>query len=206
MAQQPAGGAGTAQAQKRSPQQMIEDARRVAFGRAFRVYSKIAGLVPPGPAGRPDPGEIGKLQARALARKMFGEPDPDMDRVADIVGKIRDRLLPGGFKAVEARKNDPDCSGRMGYVRGNKAPMVLCPPLFSTSDEERVRTLIHEAAHLAGIGQPSGESCRAFFDCETSCGDADSADSWAHFIHCLSEAAPDNPQQSQPAPPRKGTP
>ena len=64
-----------------------------------------------------------------------------------------------------------------------------------------MRTLIHEAAHLAGIGQPSGESYCVDFDCDSSCGDANSADSWAHFIHCLGGGTADVPMTIQgPAP------
>jgi hypothetical protein len=203
--QKPAGGQKQPASQQRTPQQMIDDARPIAFGRAFRAYSKVIGLGPPPPPGRPDPAEMDKLEARSLAQKMFREPDPDMDKVAEIVGKIRDRLLPGSFNAQQAQKGDKDCTGRAGYVRGNKPPMVLCPPFFSGSDEQRVRTLIHEAAHLAGIGQPSGESYCADFDCDTSCGDANSADSWAHFIHCLGGGTPDVPTTiTAPAP--GGTP
>jgi hypothetical protein len=206
--QKPAGGAKPAAPKQRTPRQMIDDARPTAFMRTFRAYSKIIGLGPPAPEGRPDSAEMDKLQARSLAQKMFREADPDMDKVAAIVEKIRDRLLPGGFNAQEAAKGDKDCTGRAGYVRGNKPPMVLCPPFFAGSDEQRVRTLIHEAAHLAGIGEPSGESYCVDFDCDTSCGDANSADSWAHFIHCLGGGTADVPTTIQGTTPPKtgGTP
>jgi hypothetical protein len=182
---------------KRTPQQKIDDARPGAYIRTQRAYEKIIGLSPGAPAGREDSSELDKLEAQSLAEKMFGIQDPDMDKVAEIVDKIRTHLLPGGFKAVPAKAGDKDCSQRSGYVRGNKPPMVLCQPFFSGSDEERIRTLLHEAAHLAGIGQPQGESYCAMYDCETSCGDANSADSWAHFIHCLAGAAADKPQAIQ---------
>ena len=45
--------------------------------------------------------------------------------------------------------------------------------------------MFHKAAHMAGIGESHGESyCGWFYDCASSCGGFDVADSWGHFVHC----------------------
>ena len=55
--------------------------------------------------------------------------------------------------------------------------------------------MIHESAHLARIGSAAlGEGYCVTFDCAAGCpGGFDSADSWAHFVHCLSDQTPDRP-------------
>lgn len=64
-----------------------------------------------------------------------------------------------------------------------------CPSFFTNTtaagNEERIRTLIHEAAHAAGIGQSRGESYIMVYDCTTTFNDVNVADGWAHFVHCL---------------------
>jgi len=96
-----------------------------------------------------------------------------------------------------ARHGDPECGNRAAYVVMNQElpkPIILCPAFFSAGWEQQIRTMIHEAAHLEGIGTATfGESYCIYFDCETSCGGHDSANSWAHFVHCLSGQKPDKP-------------
>jgi hypothetical protein len=73
---------------------------------------------------------------------------------------------------------------------------VLCPAFFKQGPEEQIRTLIHESAHLAGIGKAdTAESYCVIFNCEQSCGGFESADSWGQFVHCLSGQAPDKPDE-----------
>jgi hypothetical protein len=68
----------------------------------------------------------------------------------------------------------------------------LCPAFFRdpTANEERVRTMIHEAAHLAGIGKADAESYYPVFDCDSK-GEFESADAWMHYVQCLSGQAPE---------------
>jgi hypothetical protein len=182
-----------------TPQEVIDRARLGAWLRCHRAYERLAGIGPPPPPGRPDPAEMWRLRARSLARRIFGE-DLNMDQVTEIVGTMRDRLSPG-LDAVQAPANDPDCGNRAAYVRGYRPPVYLCPAFFSDSAEEQIRTMIHEAAHLARIGEPFGESYCIFFDCERSCGGFNVADSWAHFVHCLSGQAADVPEAIEGQPP-----
>lgn len=160
-------------------------ARGEAFSRAQKAYERVAGIGPPPPPGRPDPAQEWQWKARNLARTLFQWENPNMEQIADIVGSMRGFLVTGLATSIAA-PTDPECKGRAGYVRGHQVPVVLCPAFFSGSTEERVRTMVHESAHLAGIGQPEGESYCGLFDCQTSCGGFQSADSWAHFVNCLS--------------------
>lgn len=189
----PAGtGGSTAAAAAPTPEEVINRARLGAFLRCQRAYERLAGIGPPPPPGRTDPAQMWQLQARRLARTIFGE-DLNMDQVTEIVGNMRSRLTPG-LPVVIAPANDPDCGNRAGYVRGLRPPVVLCPAFFSSSPEEQIRTMVHEAAHIVGIGEPMGESYCGVFDCQTSCGGFYVADSWSHFVHCLSGQTPDEPE------------
>lgn len=174
----------------------INQARFGAWLRCHHAYEHLAGIGLPPPPRRSDPAEEWRLRARALARKIFNE-DLNMDQVTEIVGRMRDRLSPG-LSVVTAPTNDPECGTREGYVRDNRVPVYLCPSFFSASSEQQIRTMIHEAAHLAGIGEASaGESYCGIYDCETSCGGFNVADSWAHFVNCLSGQPADVPPTIQ---------
>jgi hypothetical protein len=169
-----------------------EAARRAAFVRCQIAYEQLAGLGPPGPPGRGDRGEEARLRARGVALRVFGEA-LNMEQVTEIVGEMRNRLAPR-LATVTAPAGDKDCGNRAAYVRGFRPPVVLCPAFFRSTPEEQTRTMVHEAAHLARIGEPMGESYCAVFDCESSCGGFDVADSWAHLVHCLSGRTPDKPE------------
>lgn len=73
--------------------------------------------------------------------------------------------------------------------RPNK--VYLCPGFFSQNVEEKKRTLIHEAAHLAGIVTRTEQYCSTPFGCRASCSGADAwshADNWAQFVNCATGA------------------
>lgn len=174
-------------------QRMMEEAKFLGFIRCQRAYERLAGIVPPSPPGRPDMTQVWKMKARSLAIKLFGTSNPNIDKITEIVFKMRNKLS-SPLNMVKALSSDAKCGNRAGYVIDYKPPVYLCPLFFSGSREERIRTMIHESAHLAGVGEPIGESYCVYFDCETSCGDANVADSWAHFVHCLSGQIPDRPE------------
>jgi hypothetical protein len=168
---------------------VVEAARAEAAIRAQVAYTRVAGIGPPPPPGYTDPALEAKQRARILARKMFGG-DPDMARVEEGVGHMRSRLLAPGPPVMCTAASDPLCYNK-AYVVDFHAPVYLCPSFFTGGGEERVRTLLHESAHLSGIGTSKSESYCAIYACEGSCGGMDTADSWAQFVHCLSGAAPD---------------
>jgi len=188
---QPLGGGASSKTHPDPRQQTIEQARSAAFIRCILAHDITAGIGPPAPT-RPDGKQgtdtaatEGQMRARHLASLMFDWPNPNMDQVAEIVSQMRDRLSPG-ISAVIAGKGDKYCGARAGYVIDHKPPIVLCDAFFHQSEEERVRTMVHEAAHLAGIGQSDPEGYCAVMDCSGPCpGAFDSADSWAQYVTCL---------------------
>ena len=197
------GGGGTAAANP------IDDARRAAFIRTQTAYQRVAGIGPPPPPGRADPSIEWRLRARGLAETLFNWPDPNMDQVTEIVGRMRNYLATPSLATTRAAPTDKNCGNRAAYVVNLSPPIVLCPVFFKSSPEERTQTMVHEAAHLAGIGEPVGESYCAVFDCRTSCGGFSAADSWAHFVHCLSGQPAQQPTAvtgGQPARPGGRTP
>jgi hypothetical protein len=138
---------------------MIESARRGAFLRTFNAFTQAAGLGPPPPPGRVDPNEAKRLRARDLAMSIFNDLNPDMDRIGDTLGDMKNRIASGaGPLVLRAHFPDKDCGFRDGYVQFNQIPISLCPRFFAVSDEERIRTMVHESAHLTGIGDSNGES------------------------------------------------
>ncbi len=195
-----------------TPTEMIEKARRAAAVRAQLALIELSGVGAPAiPIVRPglptvnpaDPLAARRERARQFAIRIFDEDDPDMDKVAEIVGRIRNRLSTPNFPTQVASANDPLCTVRKfgGYALNNRPPVHLCDGFFAeTQDvvrgelrtnpaEQRIRTLLHETAHLVGIGQPDGESYYVAYDgCpfrEDGLG-PNAADSWAHFIHAVS--------------------
>jgi len=177
----------TANPAPRTQNQVINQARFGAWLRCHRAYERLAGIGPPPPPGRPDLAEAWQRRARLLARTIFRE-DLNMEQVTEIVGTMRNRLSPD-LAVVRAPTDDPKCGLRDAYVVGNSPPVHLCTGFFSSSSEEQMTTLIHEAAHLAGIGEGSGNEYCFYVDCETepSCGGFNFADSWTQFVKCLSE-------------------
>lgn len=171
---------------------IIERARLAAAIRTQIALFRLRGIVPPAPSGRLDPAQMMRQRARSLARVMFEWNNPNMDQIERIVSSMVSHL--SNPQVMIAGRGDPECGNRAAYVRGFRTPIILCPTFFNDTPEQRIRTMIHEAAHLARIGSASaGESYCLIFDCETSCGGFNSADSWAQFIHCLSGQAADQP-------------
>jgi hypothetical protein len=187
-------------APNQAQQTAIDAARAAAAIRTQIALMRLRGITPPGPPGRPDPGQQMRERAIRLARVMFDWPNPNMDQIEEVVSSMVSRLA--NPRVMVAGANDPECGNRSAYVVGLQPPIVLCPMFFSSTPEEQTRTMIHESAHLAGIGNASmGESYCVVFDCQTSCGGFDSADSWAQFVHCLSGQTPDQPPVVQGQPP-----
>lgn len=189
-------GAGTAPRHSGCTQDQIdeiEDARRAAAIRCQRAGFQTKGIVPPGRGGRDDPAARARLRARAMARRIFGQA-MNMEQVGDIVMEMGHRLAGPSLTFTCAPQTDSNCGSRAGYVVGNRPPVYLCPGFFGGSAEDRIRTMVHEAAHVAGIGEAMGETYCPIFDCDSTCGGFDVADSWSHFVHCMSGQTPDQPE------------
>jgi hypothetical protein len=170
---------------------VIENARREAHMRcqiAYRNLSLISESESRDLFGR----DMRRVKAAKLVREIFGK-DLDMGQVTEIVGKMRDSLRPG-FRVVQAPKNDPTCVARHAYVEDNSPPIHLCEAFFRSNDQEQqIRDMVHEAAHLAGIGEYKSESYCPVYD-RLYCGGFDVADSWAQLVHFLSGEPADKPE------------
>lgn len=201
----PAGQAPAAPAAQPEPLDLTADQQRILqpAARAAAVRTQVAmfrtrGTVVPGQE------RATESRARALARTMFQWPNPNMEQIGDILANMASRLLNPNVKV--AAPADTRCSSWSAFVIGNRPPIIVCPSFFApaTTDEQRTRTLIHEAAHASGIGDPAGESYCVYFDCTTSCGSFSAADSWAHYVHCLSDQRADQPPVNTVPAPRPG--
>lgn len=165
-------------------QRMIDTARRAAAIRTQVAMFRASGIE----------GERWAREARSLARIKFDWPNPNMDQISEILSSMGGGLV--NVQVMVAAANDPECGSRAGYVRGLRPPIVLCPAFFATatSDEDRIRTMVHEMAHARGIGNAHAEEYFPIFDCD-SIGSFESADAWSNYVHCLSGQPPDAPEQ-----------
>ncbi len=170
----------------REQEEVIETARRAAAIRSQVATDRARGL-------HPSTGDMDRLEVQQTAYRVI-EPDLDFGQVVEISEKMRDRVSSMGLRAACSAKSDPNCAVRSAYVADLAPPIHVCPAFFDTSSaEQRVRTLIHESAHLVGIREKGdGESYCVLFDCDTSCGGFYAADSWAHFVHCAAGQTPDS--------------
>ena len=197
-------------APNQTQQATIETARAAAAIRTQSALLRLRGIVPAAPPGRDDPSARARTEAIRLARIIFAWPNPNMDQIEEIVSHIVARLAQP--QVMVAGANDPECGSREAYVINLSPPIILCPAFFADTPEQQIRTMIHEAAHLAGIGNAGlGEGYCMVFDCQGACGNGfDAADSWAQYVHCVSGRTPDQPPvvQGQPRqpPPGGGTP
>lgn len=176
----------------RAPADVVERARSAAFARTVTARLQTVGVTPPGPSRAPDTSTEAQMRARNLAQRMFVWADPNMSQVADILGTMVTHLSPR-MQWVAEPASDRFCRRSWdAYVVGSRPPVHLCPSFFRSGFEQQVRTLVHEAAHLARIGEAEGESYCVTFDCQAGCGAGfEAADSWSHYVHCLSNQRPD---------------
>lgn len=169
----------------KAQKKMIEAARRAAAVRTQTAMFKASGVQ----------GTSEFSEARRLAQAKFDWTNPNMDQISEVPSGMGGGLVTVDVKV--AGPGDPDCGSRAGYVRGHRPPIVLCLGFFSDpgNNEGRIRTMIHEMAHVKGIGKADvGEQYFPVFDC-TSTGAFESADSWANYVHCLSGQTPDKPEE-----------
>jgi hypothetical protein len=174
----------------------VEDARRDGAVMVGAAYRRLAGVGPAAPA-RPfggaearDPGDMRQESARRLARTLLGPAGGDLERVRSVMSRMH-QSLNGTLPRVCASPKDDFCPGRDAYVRGSHVPVHFCGTFFRLPPRVQTRLVVHESAHLAGIGDPASEAYCTDFDCETDCGGAGSADAWAHLAHCAAGLAAD---------------
>ncbi|MET0309934.1 MAG: DUF4157 domain-containing protein [Sphingomonas sp.] len=169
---------------------VIEDARRAAAIRTQVAMFKASGIQ----------GASQFEEARKLAKIKFDWENPNMEQIGGILSGMGGGLVTVDVKV--AGKGDSECGSRSGYVRGHRPPIVLCPAFFTDplGPEGQIRTMIHEMAHVKGIGNADvGEQYFMTFDCDQK-GSFDAADSWANYVHCMSGQTPDKPEAIQGKP------
>jgi hypothetical protein len=173
---------------------VIDTARRAAAIRTQVAMFRARGLE----------GSARFATARRLAQLKFNWPNPNMEQIGDILGNMAGGLINVDVKV--AAPGDPECGARSGYVRGHSPPIVLCKAFFGHAAESQIRTLVHEMAHVAGIGKADSELYLDTFDCDLP-GSFDSADTWANYVNCLSDQVPDKPLEiTVPSPGKGGKP
>ncbi len=163
---------------------MITTARQNAFFRVQIVKHKLSGL-------HPTLGIRQQTDMMRLARKIVSPKIRSLRAVQQLIESMLN-VLTSDNNIVCGPEID-NCSIWNAYVENNNSPIHLCNSFFNLSEEGQTRTLIHEAAHAAGIGSATSESYIMIFDCETGADDYTSADAWAHFINCASNQTPDQP-------------
>jgi hypothetical protein len=190
----------------RDEQAAIDTALPAAKSRVFSVQQTFAEIAPPGPDGSNYLAESRKRDLDVLGRTIFGA-DYEKTDVDYYIRGMRDVLLAKPVIACSTGA-DAHCGGRDGYVMTGQRTIHVCPNFFNSNTggtavdrsapaaEQRVRTLVHESAHVAGISEHDGkESYCAFFTCDASCGaGANVADNWSQWVHCGSGQAPDQLQ------------
>jgi hypothetical protein len=140
-------------------------------------------------------------KAVAAGKVMIG----DGYNEAEVGGVLE--LMAAALAGPETRCStaaDKQCGNRAGYVRSDmRNTIFFCPKFFAeegspTPAEQRIRTVVHESAHLAhpNIREDGGESYCVVFSCLDSCGDGPTdpvtgksvparvADNWSQFAHC----------------------
>lgn len=156
---------------------VIAAVRQEAFVKAQVTMFRLRGMHP----------SLGAIQQRdtfQLARRTISRT-LSLDQAIDIIEKMVTVLSSN--ERVECGPEIDSCSDWNAYVVGNRPPMHTCNKFFKLGHDDQVKTLLHEAAHAVGIGEPSQESYIFGFDCANpTLGKFESADSWAYFVLCAS--------------------
>ncbi len=164
-------------------QSVLDAARMAARGRVQQAYLRLNGT-------HPQHGEQWRREGEALARRLI-DTGIDIDTVVSKLDTMHTVL--SSERRFSTQSTPSHCALRSAYYDSGDRLIHVCPGFASASLEQQTRTLIHEAAHAAGIGQSQGESYVVQYDCSFSYNDRNVADGWAHFVHCLLGLPPDPP-------------
>lgn len=161
-------------------QQQLNRARLAAQRRVQQAYLKLNGT-------NPTHGQQWQREGLLLAKKLIAT---SINNINDVVDKLSTMHTVLGSANRFTTQFDPQyCNSWTAYYNRLDRKIHTCPRFFTNrtaaGNEERIRTLIHEAAHAAGVGESGGESYIMVYDCSTTYNDINVADSWAHFVHCL---------------------
>ncbi|AXY73796.1 hypothetical protein D3H65_07310 [Paraflavitalea soli] len=156
---------------------VVAAVRQEAFLKAQVTMFRLRGV-------HPNLGAYQQREAYNLARRTISR-SLSLDQTIDIIEKMVTVLSSN--ERVECGPEIDACSDWNAYVVGNRPPMHTCNKFFDLSHDEQVKTILHEAAHAVGIGEPGKEAYIFGFDCSNpTLGSFDTADSWAYFVLCAS--------------------
>jgi hypothetical protein len=140
-------------------------------------------------------GQTRRQDARHLAQAIFNA-DLQREGGEQVLLDMQTRLGGPTLQFMCPPRNHSYCNlWDAATERGNNK-VFLCPSFFSQSPEQKKRTLIHEAAHLAFIAVADERYCNTPFACTGSCSQSQPwqhADNWAQFVNCAT-GAPALPQ------------
>jgi hypothetical protein len=129
-----------------------------------------------------------------IARNIFGAGAPGTAALISTITTIRDRLRDATITRGTCHDDNCYAAGVVAHAVPADNEIVLCNRLFATGISRLIRTLIHEAAHNAGIdatrvaanldenycneeyGLPSSRRCNNISDA------VNNVDAWAWFI------------------------
>ena len=134
-----------------------------------------------------------------LARRIFHEPNPDLEELAATAARIHDALA--STPVVCGTCTNPVCGHAAGgspLADADNGIITICPYFFHESHSllQQRRTWLHEAGHIAGIDDPPPgtpythpANCPVQTEgtCEDPCpqGNKNNVDAWARFIECV---------------------
>jgi len=175
---------------------VVNRAQRAGFSRSFTAWTEITAVDTSDEEMR----KLEQFEAKFIAKEIFDVESPPMEEIADVMGTLKSKLGGKGIAFVCAATDDPYCGGRAAYVVDLRPPIHICPGFLERSEEERIRTIVHEAAHLTRfqgdfIGAHRSENYCGLMTCGISCGGYDTADSWSHLALCL--AAPEEADEPE---------
>ena len=153
--------------------------------------------------------------ARDLAVKLL-DADPRKMTVEAVLANMFTVLTNKNMPVRCAKANESLCKestargkpsgwGAAAFVMRYPRAMSFCPKFFTKSSvlgvslaESQIQTVVHETAHMAGVGFTSSdeEYCWDGLTCLQACGSGNpsaSADNWGQFVHCASGQKPATP-------------
>ncbi|WP_164905206.1 eCIS core domain-containing protein [Aequorivita ciconiae] len=162
---------------------LITNIRRKAAIRVSIAYLRINGTNP----------HFDRFRQLQYVRGLIAPDIVNLEQIAEILSRMLSIIMGG---TINVGPEIDSCTSWAAYVIGNRVPIHLCSRFFALSEEQQIRTLIHESAHAVGIGQRIGESYFPYYDCTPSTDDNWSvADAWARYINCNSGQTPDRGEQ-----------
>jgi hypothetical protein len=131
-----------------------------------------------------------------LSQSIFQTTSLTWTFLMDTVTAIRDKLDNATFELGTCYDQSCRSPGIVAHALPDSNTIVLCRSFFLLNTTQMRRTLIHEAAHNAGIDAQRVAAFRPEFycredttDCSDVCNNLNSpltnVDAWAHFIECV---------------------